>query len=111
MGSLLLISASVVLTNATAEVLLSPPLTHKQTVRWDRIVGRDYTNTGTRTELVLSLAGNHRLLKAGVQAHAGDTLNTDTPVYATGDWRVGVIVYGGTDGDVIELAAYGEVVE
>lgn len=81
-----------------------------QLICWCRLVALDRTTDLTRIELSLLRGSERYVLKSSNITAAALSAHTSETFAAPGDFRVGARFYGATDGDVLELYAFGEIV-
>lgn len=78
-------------------------------IDWQRIAARDLTTACTLIELYLKRGSNKYLLRASAQGALGRTVHLDTDVCAPGDFQVCALFSDPTDGDKLELYAFGVI--
>lgn len=102
---------SVVASGGTYDDVILDTYPSTVVIKWRRVVARDFTTSCTRVEIFLLRGSEYYLLKSSAQGTAAIS-NQTTQVFSTpGDYRVGARFYGASAGDVLELVAYGEIVE
>lgn len=80
-------------------------------IDWYRITALDRTTDLTRIELLFRRGAQDYVITSQDVAAAAYSVSIEGHIRAPGDFRVGARFVGATAADVLELYAYGEVVE
>jgi hypothetical protein len=97
--------------NATTDDLFIDHWPSETNICWTRIVAINDTHQGTRTEIALLRGSEFYPLKVAQPGAATYSVETDTPIYAPGDFRVGARFWGATAADKLKVYAFGYVIE
>jgi len=84
---------------------------YKETIRWTRVVGLVDHAQACLLRLFVRVAGTEILLKQEVQVAGLNSIQMESPVYLSGDYRIGFRVTGADAGENMEFSAFGIVEE
>ncbi len=92
---------------APLDELLFDTNRYKETIRWTRIVGNVSSGQGCLVRLFVRVGGTEILVKQQVQGAALNSIQAESPLYLTGNYRIGMRATGADVGSLMELSAFG----